>query len=484
MKRLTALALALCLLLSACGTEASPGAEATPSASAPVDPAPSAPASADPAPSAPAPTDAAPSDPAASPSAPAAPVPTDSAPSGYVPPDYSAHAEIHPDEAHYNTTLADLTPLSRGERTLALERGPADWSFLWSGKKEEVWGYDARSCDLTGESLGYIQDWNDVTFNSETVWPEADKMPEGFDPDAVLELSKDPGLGIRALHEQGITGEGVGIAILDQPLYTGHEQYRDNLMLYEEIHALNDGTHSELHGPSVSSIAVGKDIGVAPGAKLYFIASEFGHSTENGFEYDMGVLADGIYRVLEINRALPEGEKIRVISISLGMMVDTPGLEKVRTAVDAANAEGILVLTTSTDLFYPTFSFGGLCRDGLADPNDPLAYGPASWLIDLEPDVLNVPENHVLVPMGGRTYAACTGESDYEWNRQGGMSWAVPWMAGFYALCCQADPDCTPERFFAAVQDTATVELTRDNGLRYFGRIIDPAAAIDALRSR
>lgn len=468
MKRLLPLLLALSCLLTACSPD-----------NTPASPSPSDAAAAETTPA------------ASTPSPESTPAPTPSAPSGEqisshtFPPDYSDHAEKYPDEDKYITWLADLSLLAQGQPALTRKVPAADWSWMeWDGKKEDIWGYDLRSSDVSGKDLSGILNGNDISFNSDTVWPSAKKLPQGFDPDAILELSKDPGLGVRDLHAQGITGEGVGIAILDQSLFSDHEQYRDNLMLYESIHATDSG-EGDMHGSAVASIAVGKDIGVAPGAKLYFIDSDFGHRTENGFEDAADVIADGIYRVLEINRALPEGEKIRVISISKGVMADTPGIAPLISAIDAAKKENVLVLTTSTNLFYP-FSFGGMCRDGLSDPNDPQSYRAAPWVLKAKPDQLTVAEDEVLVPMGGRTYAACTGESDYEWGYEGGMSWAVPWMAGFYALCCQADPDCTPERFFEAVQSTATLEMHRgiDGPGPFYGRVIDPAAAVEALKNQ
>lgn len=457
MKRLLALLLALCLLLSAC--TAATGPDAVPSGPAPSDPVQS-----DPIPSDPAPSESEPS-----------------------------RCDAHGDE--YITKLTDLEELAQGKQVLAYEVGPADWSdSTWDEEYVSIFGYDMRSCDVSDKDLTGIENWIDITFNSDTRWPSAGKLPEGFDPEAVLELGKDPGLGIRALHDQGITGEGVGVAIIDQTLYTGHEQYRDNLMLYECVHC-DDMDTAVIHGPAVSSIAVGKDVGVAPGAKLYYIATNHAHATDGGYENDMSILADCVYRVLEINRSLPQGEKIRVISISFGPNPDMPGYEDMAEAVRAAREEGVLVLTTENEGFYPGFKFFGMSRDSLADPNDPRAYGPARWLNGFSAASM---DDYILVPMGSRTCAACTGEANYEWNYEGGLSWAVPWLAGFYALCCQADPGCTPERFFKAVRDTASVRLTHtyqkraNNGKpspnleqEYcVGRIIDPAAAIEALKNQ
>jgi hypothetical protein len=60
-------------------------------------------------------------------------------------------------------------------------------------------------------------------------------MPEAFSPDTLRELGLDPGLGVRQLHEAGITGKRVGVAIIDQTLLVNHVEYADRLRLYEQI---------------------------------------------------------------------------------------------------------------------------------------------------------------------------------------------------------------------------------------------------------
>ena len=58
----------------------------------------------------------------------------------------------------------------------------------------------------------------------------------GFNPDSIMEIGKNPGLNVRKLHKAGITGKGVGIAIIDQNLLVDHCEYKDQLRMYEEIH--------------------------------------------------------------------------------------------------------------------------------------------------------------------------------------------------------------------------------------------------------
>ena len=96
------------------------------------------------------------------------------------------------------------------------------------------WG-DFRCADLRDWDLSDMEEeLFAADFDTRTQWPE--NLPGNFDPERLLELGKDPGLGLQALHEQGITGKGVGIAIIDQTLLVEHREYADRLRLYQEYH--------------------------------------------------------------------------------------------------------------------------------------------------------------------------------------------------------------------------------------------------------
>src|SRR5574344_1410727 len=88
---------------------------------------------------------------------------------------------------------------------------------------------DIRSGDVSDLDLsGY--EMQDVTFDSQTKFPtEVQKCPQHFDQlKKIKELGMDPGLEIRSLHAKGLTGEGLGIAIIDQTL-GDHQEYHDAL---------------------------------------------------------------------------------------------------------------------------------------------------------------------------------------------------------------------------------------------------------------
>ena len=63
---------------------------------------------------------------------------------------------------------------------------------------------DFRGKDLSDQNFSNVSVdiLRTIDFDTETMWPEKEKLPENFDPEKFLEESKNPGLGIRELHEQ------------------------------------------------------------------------------------------------------------------------------------------------------------------------------------------------------------------------------------------------------------------------------------------
>lgn len=117
-----------------------------------------------------------------------------------------------------------------------------------------------------GDKLPYIR------FSSKTKFPSADKMPDDFDPQQILENGKAPGLNIADLHTMGITGKGITVAIIDQPLNTEHIEIKDNIIHYESA-GYPEHIEAQFHGTAVSSLLAGKTVGVAPDAKIVYFAA-------------------------------------------------------------------------------------------------------------------------------------------------------------------------------------------------------------------
>jgi subtilisin family serine protease len=240
---------------------------------------------------------------------------------------------------------------------------------------------DLRTRDLSKLDLGNsIDDLMYATFNDKTIWPASHRLPFEFNWQRIMELGKNPGLGVRSLHQEGITGRGVGIAILDQPLLVDHQEYADRLRLYEEIH-IQKGTDPQMHGPAVASIALGKTVGVAPEADLYYIA-RWSFDWETG-EETLRYNVQAIHRIIEINEQLPEDKKIRVISISKGWTPSHKEYKEIAEAVEKAKAQGMLVVCTSVELNHDGCDFAGLGRPPLADPDLFESYEPGLFLAKL-----------------------------------------------------------------------------------------------------
>ena len=207
-------------------------------------------------------------------------------------------------------------------------------------KSPQHWQVDLRGCDLSKLDLSNrLADLVHADFDSRTRWPA--RLPEGFDRERIITLGTDPGLGIRKLHARGLTGKGISLGIIDQTLLVDHVEYRDQLRLYEEIHSPD--APAQMHGPAVASIAVGKTVGVAPAADLYYIAETHGTiGPDRQFDWDFTWLAQSIHRLLDVNASLPKEKKIRVISISVGWSQPQKGYREAMAAVDRANSNGVL----------------------------------------------------------------------------------------------------------------------------------------------
>lgn len=334
---------------------------------------------------------------------------------------------------------------------------------------------DLRKADLSQSGTLLLN----ASFDDQTQWPDA--MPQGADLEKLAELGKDPGLGVHVLHEQGITGKGVGIAIIDQALLVEHQEYADRLRLYQEYHTASQDPAS-MHGPAVASIALGKTVGVAPEALLYYIADDLGSGTEGDFVRDMRFYAKDVERLTALNGTLPEGEKIRIISMSAGYMRDDLGAAEMDAAVSRARDAGIaVIMMNSRDPLMD--SFVGMGWEPYGDPNDIANCRPGRFLEDYIYSGEYTGADGILVPMDRRTTAAQTGASEYAYYPSGGSSWKAPYVAGLFALACQVKPEITFEEFVQAAKETARpVSITHDGRDYPYGLVADPAALLERLR--
>jgi len=289
-----------------------------------------------------------------------------------------------------------------------------------------------------------------LTFDASTKWPSKSKMPTDITVDDLIEYGKDPGLGVRELHKKGHTGKGVSVALFDQPLMRDHEAYSNVDYSY---HILNReaSQESSMHGPAVMSILAGREIGIAPDARVYYYAYP-------SWKADQKNEADLFYDVIEKNKSLPEGQKIRVISMSHGVNPSFTNSHLLAEAEQRARDAGIIVVDVRTT------RLSAVRAVPFANKDDPDSYVKVSWS--------RYSLDCLYVPAGRTTADGCVDRNNgYVVWEGGGLSWTVPYVAGVIALGVQVDPDLTEEQ---------SIEYLYASGYDFHGgKLINPEGFID-----
>jgi len=341
---------------------------------------------------------------------------------------------------------------------------------------DELFYWDFRYADLTKLDLSKSQDLllGNAIFNAGTKWP-AGKLPSGFDPKKILESGKDPGLGIRDLQKQGITGKGVHVAVIDQTLYLGHPEYKDRLDAYHEIQV--QGSIAQAHGTAAVSILAGKTTGVAPGVRLTYYAVQTMENNAPTYKY----LAMAVHAILDNNaNATSTAEQVQVIAIPASWAKGASDSLLLDQAIARAHRERVFVISGALEHEYGV-KLQGAGRDPLASPNETGAYRPARTA---EFSFYNQPDAWwgLYVPIDSRTVAGPSGPEDWAFLRSGGISLAPPYLAGVYALAKQVKPALTPEEFLTAAFETGSTVTFTQNGKTYkLGPLLNPQGLIQRI---
>ncbi|MBZ4667550.1 MAG: hypothetical protein PWP07_1301 [Epulopiscium sp.] len=317
----------------------------------------------------------------------------------------------------------------------------------------DVRGKNLSYLDLRGqEELLYT-----LEFDNLTKWPGKNRMPDDFDPLKVIEYGKDPGLNIKKLHKLGYTGKNVNIAYIDQPLLEGHEAYSNENLKYYKIRSEENGMDTSMHGPEVLSLLAGAEIGVAPEANVYFL----GHPA---WLEDQRTHAEALYKLIEINKSLPEDQKIKVVGFS-----DSPDerenyIDDYKKAIIEAEKNNIMVINVTTFNYLP------LLIKPYKDKDDYRNYETAQWAKGfIENDSFGVPTGARTTADGHKSI-----KNKYAYWTNGGLSWAVPYVVGTIALGLQVDPDLTKEE---------AVKYLLDSGYDFQGgKIINPEGFIEMVK--
>ena len=316
---------------------------------------------------------------------------------------------------------------------------------------------NASLYDWTGkEDLLYT-----LEFGTDTVWPSDSKMPPTFkkaDRDKILEYGKDPGLGIRKLQALGYTGKGVNVAIVDQPLLLDHTEYKDRDIHYYKINPGSMSQETSSHGPGMTSILVGKNIGVVPQSTLYY----FANPTWLG---DQKNEADAFNKIIELNNTLAENKKIKVVSLSHCADKTLKNSELLQQAIDKARKSGIIVIDVLTLTSIPVTVQPFKDKDA-----------PENYQISKNFDNNTVKNNpdYLFVPTGGKTIANGGNPEHYFYQTNSGVSSTIPYICGVIAMGLQVDPDLTQEK---------AISFLKESGNPFQkGKLINPAGFIELVK--
>jgi serine protease AprX len=204
------------------------------------------------------------------------------------------------------------------------------------------------------------------------------------------------------------------------------------------------------------TIAVGENIRVAPRASLTYFAVPM-------WERDNKPYIDALKKIFEFNRCLPEKEQIRVVSISTGVFSGQPHYDEWKRILEQADAQGILVVTCDQAIL----DYGILSLRPGENPDEPKNYDPGKYSSE---------GDRIRVPGANKTLASHLGIEVYTFDREGGMSWGAPYIAGLAPLAFQADPGIQPKEIIRFLLDTTTRTES--------GPVVNPLGFIHAVQEK
>jgi len=387
----------------------------------------------------------------------------------------SSEEKEEPKQNGINITSGRKVPFDSNESVQFKEVPPNptsfQWTTSWDDKNSQLVGNDASKLDL--RNSGKLLSLSD--FDNNTKFPAQDKLPDNYNPEQIFKNGKTPGLGIDKLHEQGYTGKGINIAIIDTPMSVDHQEFEDNKPNYFEIGALPNAK-AEMHGMAVTSIVAGKNTGIAPGAHVdYYGAGQWDLKEQ---KYTTKYKVEALKQIEARNQTLSDDKKINVVSMSWAVPKDDPNYKEYQETIKKLEDKGVFVINCQEPYLH-NYEFGGLRKTPGKDSNDSASYKIVLAVTDQigEENYADKTQGNAILVPSERTLAGPSGKDNYVHYPEGGSSWQAPYVAGVYALAKQANPNLTPDEFRKKTLETGTPYYSPSGQL--VGKIINPEKLIE-----
>lgn len=295
-------------------------------------------------------------------------------------------------------------------------------------------------------------------------------------------------LGIDKLHEQGITGKGVGVCVIDSGIYN-HEDFGDKVVAWKDFSPLNADAPADLlgHGTIITGLIAGD--GKASDGKIQGVAPDVDIISARASSVSESILA--------LQWAIENKDKynIKVVNISMGAPSSSVTLDPWAQAASKAVEAGLTVVVaagndgpkrgtvTSPGTSPDVITVGTIDDRGTVGLNDDIidtksGRGPTKEGIN-KPDIWAPGVN---ISSTSSPAAIVSGDSKFEgkYTVRSGSSLSTPIVSGVCALLLQANPMISPEEIKSLLRETANNVLDPENS-DINGLAINPNKAIEQM---
>ncbi|MDB5036499.1 MAG: hypothetical protein JWQ35_27 [Bacteriovoracaceae bacterium] len=296
--------------------------------------------------------------------------------------------------------------------------------------------------------------------------------------------------GLQAIHadaawNQGITGEGVVIGVIDTGVDETHPDLKGKILLKKDFTKENNNLDGDGHGTHVCGTIVGGDasgtqIGVAPGAKIIMAKA-----LDSKGEATLGTLLKAMEWMLDPDGDPSTNDAPRLVSNSWGTSIQfIYGFRNVirswrRFGIFpnfAAGNSGPIYLSVNAPGSYPfAFAVGAIDED--SNITSFSSRGPTIWWKGWHPILVRKPE------IAAPGLYVKSSIPNGQWDTMSGTSMATPHIAGVAALAFQANPNLTTEALMEILETTGLDRSNKGGDNRYGHGVVQVDKVIERAKA-